>query len=126
LPWRWPFQKLAEAAFEPSAADDADSAVAAADTAAAAAMDAAAAAPATCDTMTSWHDLEQQQQQQVSSPQVSPQQVSPQQGVSLVTPHASRQLSSSSSTGLSGEPYNLRVVCHSLGGLVMLIHCIQR
>uniref|UniRef100_A0A383VBJ4 AB hydrolase-1 domain-containing protein n=1 Tax=Tetradesmus obliquus TaxID=3088 RepID=A0A383VBJ4_TETOB len=27
---------------------------------------------------------------------------------------------------LPREPYNLRVVWHSLGGLVMLIHCIQR
>jgi hypothetical protein len=45
-----------------------------------------------------------------------------------VSPHHSRQLSSSSSAGVSlpSEPYNLRVVCHSLGGLVMLIHCIQR
>ncbi|WIA40969.1 hypothetical protein OEZ86_004617 [Tetradesmus obliquus] len=35
-------------------------------------------------------------------------------------------ISSSSMPRSSIHPYNLRVVCHSLGGLVMLIHCIQR
>jgi hypothetical protein len=28
--------------------------------------------------------------------------------------------------GLEPRPYNLRVVCHSLGGLLLLIYCTQR
>jgi hypothetical protein len=32
----------------------------------------------------------------------------------------------SSSWGVESRPYNLRVVCHSLGGLLLLIYCTQR
>lgn len=32
----------------------------------------------------------------------------------------------SSDWGLEPRPYNLRVVCHSLGGLLLLIYCTQR
>lgn len=66
---------------------------------------------------------QQQEQYQQPGPPPPPQQ---QQQQGLLSPRASRAMSNASSGGLAGEPYNLRVVCHSLGGFMVLIYCIHR
>jgi hypothetical protein len=82
--------------------------------------------------------LQQEQQQQTAAaaapPQPHPQQQHRRQASSEVSspPAAEASVGSGvpaarrSDWGLEPRPYNLRVVSHSLGGLLMLIYCTQR
>lgn len=66
--------------------------------------------------------VEQQQEQRHVSQEVC----SPQAAMAGQAGSGTLAVPRSSDWGLEPRPYNLRVVCHSLGGLLLLIYCTQR